>query len=214
MRSGLQKSEGSRSVSGTHPTRVGWVRSLVLRALASTCPHTKVGAFDLVDLAATGCLSLLVQRVGAALDLIKTYDYRRFIRVERNLRRIALISAGGEFYHHGLRAYVVDLDNLKRRPIPEFAATIVHEATHARLERAGIHTTRSNQGRIEGICTEEAAAFAERLPGEQGLAERLRRTLENPWWMPEELRRRRHEQITSSGMPRWLQSFFRRLAGK
>ncbi|MGH7615421.1 MAG: hypothetical protein ACREMW_15430, partial [Gemmatimonadales bacterium] len=99
-------------------------------------------------------------KVSGALDLIEKYDPRRLARMRRDLRGFALIGGGGEFYHHGINAYVMDLASMRARSIPDLAATMVHEATHARLMRAGIKPKKSNQERIERICTEAEASFA------------------------------------------------------
>jgi hypothetical protein len=81
-----------------------------------------------MDLGSTGLLELLAKKVLEALSLIEVYDSSRFVRVRRYLKGFAIIVGGGEFYHHGLRAYVMDIANLQARSIPDLAAVIVHEA--------------------------------------------------------------------------------------
>ena len=168
------------------------LRSVLLRMLAYTCPRRQVRGFQLVDLCASGSLELFARKVSEALELIETHDPVRFARIRRDLKRFALIAGGGEFYHHGLNAYVMDVGSMKTRSVSELAATIVHEATHARLVRAGFSATDSDRERIEHICTEAEAGFAEKLPNDA-------------------LGSRRRDQLRASVVPRWLIDVYRKL---
>src|SRR4029077_15279567 len=152
-------------------------RSALLRLLARTCPHKQVRGFEVVDLGASGSLEFFAKKVSDALQLIETHDPPRFARLQRDMKRFALIPGGGEFYHHGLGAYVMDLGSAEARSVSELAATMVHEATHARLARAGFFPSEAEKERIERICTEAEAAFAEKLPDAPGLAENVRAKL-------------------------------------
>lgn len=187
------------------------LRSALLRFLVLTCPRRQVKGFEVVDLCGSGELEFLCTKVREALQLIETHDPTRFARLRRDLKRFALIAGGGEFYHHGLRAYVMDVPNMKTRSVPELAITVVHEGTHARLALAGISTKRGNVERIEHICTEAAASFAEKIPGGQSLATHLRAQLSTRWWAHDAMRARRLEQLRASGLPDWILGLYRRL---
>lgn len=187
------------------------LRSALLRVLVLTCPRRQVKGFQVVDACASGELEFLCSKVHEALLLIETHDPTRFARLRRDLKRFALIAGGGEFYHHGLRAYIMDVPNMKTRSAPELASTIVHEATHARLALAGISTKKENVERIEHICTEAAASFADRTPGGQSLATHLRAQLSTRWWVDDAMRARRLEQLRAAGFPHWILGLYRRL---
>lgn len=176
-----------------------------------THPRATVRGFEVVDLGSSESFELFRKKVSDALQLIEKYEPARFVRISRDLKRLALIVAGGEFYHRGLNAYFADAPTMRARSVDELAAAIVHEATHARLARRGISTTANNQSRIEGICTEAAASFADRLPNGADLAEHLRRTLSTPWWTERAVRERKVEQLKASGVPRILVKASRRL---
>jgi len=188
------------------------LRALLLRVLAWTCPRREERGFQFIDLGASGLLESLANRSLEALSLIETYDPRRFARLKRDLKRFALIDGGGEFYHHGLGAYVMDAGNMQARSIPELAAAIVHEATHARLARFGFVGAKvAERDRLERICTEAEAQFAARLPGGEALAKDIRAKLATRWWTNDALHSRRLEQLRASGLPAWLIAIYRRL---
>ncbi|MBO0763938.1 MAG: hypothetical protein J2P50_05035 [Hyphomicrobiaceae bacterium] len=57
------------------------------------------------------------------------------------------------------------------------AATIVHEATHARLQRCGIGYDEERRSRIEAICFRREAALAMKLPNGGSVRETAERQL-------------------------------------
>jgi hypothetical protein len=63
--------------------------------------------------------------------------------------------------------------------LPEMiAATIVHEATHARLARRGIGYEEKLRPRVEAACERRELAFAAKLPHGDKVREQAERTLE------------------------------------
>jgi len=58
------------------------------------------------------------------------------------------------------------------------ASTIVHETTHARLERYGIGYSEELRARVEAICSRRELAFAARLPASSELQQSIVRCLE------------------------------------
>jgi hypothetical protein len=121
-----------------------------------------------------------------ALALVRRYDPRRFRMIQKHVRFIvhrrlpyALAS-----YNAHLSACAVDFQRLnftleKRQERPReydrqlvlYAATIIHEATHGRVEAHGIRYTGPFRLRIEEICTNEERRFLSRLPGKYQVAE-------------------------------------------
>jgi len=92
------------------------------------------------------------------------------------------------------------------------AATIVHEATHARLHRRGIGYEEDLRGRVEAVCVRRQLAFAARLPNGEQVREQAERDLE--WystrglWTNQALIERRRsgeiELLRYLGFPDWL----------
>ncbi|MDH2353930.1 hypothetical protein QCM80_25195, partial [Bradyrhizobium sp. SSUT112] len=93
-------------------------------------------------------------------------------RVIHNLERVwvRLLPTARACYDRSLKACVLD----ERYILPEtttlerIACTIIHEATHARLERWGINYGEKKRSRIEAVCLRRELHFIAKLPrGEQ-----------------------------------------------
>lgn len=110
--------------------------------------------------------------VKAALDLIRKHDPRRFRMVLRHLRYIVNVEliSGGQ-YNHALRSCRIDFGRIPLDKAELYsdwylawiACTIVHEATHGRLESRWFAYTPTTRVQIERICCAEERRFAHRL---------------------------------------------------
>ena len=83
-------------------------------------------------------------------------------------------------FDHSLGACKLDPRFALAEPTsPEMiAATIVHEAAHARLHRCGIGDEEDLRGREEAVCVRRELAFAARLPNGERVREQAERDLE------------------------------------
>jgi hypothetical protein len=121
-------------------------------------------------------------RVEEALRLIKHHDALNYSRVIRNLERIWVHLLPGDLAHYDLSLNACVLDErfvfLDTTTPERIAATIIHEATHARLEHWGVSYDESKRARIEAICMKRELNFANRLPQAELLQEELARTVE------------------------------------
>jgi hypothetical protein len=117
-----------------------------------------------------------------ALQRIKRHDPLNYSRVIRNLDRIwvRLIPSSEAHYERTLNACVLDKRYLFKEDmtLDRIASTIVHEATHARLERWGIIYVEESRYRIEAICLRRERAFLAKLPDSGSLQEEITRALE------------------------------------
>ena len=157
----------------------------------------------------------LLRQVEAALRTIRDYDARRYNRVRRDLQRVWVkVQPGGNtgLYNPDLKACELDPRLLLREGVTpsDIASVIVHEATHARLQRFGFPESLRN--RIESLCRRQEHAFSERLPLAEGqkIRDKLKRMEEVPegFWSDAVSRKRRkargHEVFVYMGVPRWL----------
>jgi hypothetical protein len=142
-------------------------------------------------------------RVEAALLLIKQHSPLDYARIARELERIwvDLVLYGLGEYRHSLRACILD-ERYVADPattVEQIASTIVHEATHARLERYGIGYEEQRRARIEAICFRRERAFAARLPDSAELQEQIARCLE--WYQanPEQFSDARFQEVNTAG---------------
>jgi hypothetical protein len=125
----------------------------------------------------------VMRRVEEALRLIKTHDERRYKRLIGDLDRVwvRLVPGGLGKYTHSLGACELDERFVLAETSPEMiAATIVHEATHARLWRCGFGYDENVRGRVEAVCIRRELAFARRLPNGELVYEQAQDALSNP----------------------------------
>jgi len=159
-------------------------------------------------------------RVEAALLLMKHHSPLNYARILRELERIwvyLLPQSLGE-YRASLRACLLD-ERYVADPatsLEQIASTIVHEATHARLERYGIQYREERRTRIEAICFRRELAFAARLPNGAQLQQELERSLDwyvaNPDYFHDAQFQKRGtsgevEALRYLGAPDWLIRF-------
>ena len=107
-------------------------------------------------------------KISAAMDLIRNRQPYRYSRIRRDVGRIwvwGTIGFAGQWIDE-LRLcqlneqYVLSLHTSTE----DLAATIIHEATHARLRRCGIGYDEPIRGRVERLCAKAEIQFAKCLP--------------------------------------------------
>jgi hypothetical protein len=154
-----------------------------------------------------------LQRVAEALRLIQTYDRPRYNRLRRDLDRIWVRELTGSVasFNPTLRACQLD----ERFVLTEatdatiLAATIVHEATHARLWNCGIGYEEEVRHRVEAICIRRELAFAGKVPDGRCARERAEAALAIPpsYFTDAAFRDREVERAVQTFQdlePRWL----------
>ena len=141
-----------------------------------------------------------LRRVEDALSLIKQYSPLQYSRVTRDLARIwvFVLSDAGAQYNHSLNACMLDERYVTNSTVERIASTIVHEATHARLERLRITYDEKFRSRIELICLRRELAFVTKLPNAAALQDELIRSVEwcgaNTEWFSDANFREREKQ--------------------
>lgn len=124
----------------------------------------------------------ILRRVEQALNLIKCYDPLQYARVIHNLDRVwvHLLPAGQACFRASLQACILDERYvLSAATTPEMLAkTIVHEATHARLDQLGFEYDEKQRARIEAVCFRRERAFTAKLPQAEALQEEVARKID------------------------------------
>jgi hypothetical protein len=156
-------------------------------------------------------------RVELALLLVKQHSPLHYSRIISDLERIwiFLLPDGLAEYKHSLKACVLDERYVadSATSVEQIASTIVHEATHARLERYGIRYQEDQRARIEAICFRRELALAVRLSDsaklQQDIAEYLDWYPANPDYFRDSQAFVRHtngeiEMLRHIGAPDWL----------
>lgn len=113
----------------------------------------------------------VMQRLTAALDLIANYAPRRYRRLRTDIAGFVVerFACRGAFFPDS-RECLVELTFTvnPRHGLPEIAASIVHEATHARVARwCGTRPIEDRAGE-ERLCRRAEIEFGLALPAGQG----------------------------------------------
>jgi hypothetical protein len=161
-----------------------------------------------------------LSRVEEALRLIKNNDLLHYSRVLKSLDRIwvNLIPSARAHYDRSLNACVFDERYLllETMTIEAIASVVVHEATHARLERYGIVYDEKKRSRIEAICLRRERSFLTRLRHSETLQAEITRSLEwsaqdHDYFSDASFRQRKDqgqvETLRYLGAPDWFINF-------
>jgi hypothetical protein len=122
----------------------------------------------------------LLARLTQALDLIASYAPRRHRRMQRDLAGIVVqrFPCRGAFFPRE-RECLVELTFTVNpaHTVEEIAASIVHEATHARVAQRCGPLPEALRPREERLCRRAELEFGLALPNGQVVIERARRSL-------------------------------------
>jgi hypothetical protein len=124
-----------------------------------------------------------LRRIEDALGLIKRHDSLHYSRVLHNLEQIwvHVLPNALACYDRSTKACMFDerFVLFETTTLERIASTIVHEATHAKLEGWGVSYDDENmRSRIEAMCLRRELDFIAKLPHSEPLREELERTLE------------------------------------
>jgi hypothetical protein len=124
-----------------------------------------------------------LRRVEDALRLIKRHDSLHYSRILHNLERVWVHLRPNALASYDVSVGACVLDErfvlLETTTLERIASTIVHEATHARLDRWGTsYNDEKERSRVEAICLRRELNFVTKLPHSEQLQDELARTLE------------------------------------
>lgn len=122
----------------------------------------------------------VLARLDGALALVERYQPSTFRRMRRDFARIVSrrYPCRGA-YIPAERTCLVELTFTVNPAftLPEVAATILHEAMHARLDRMGVRGERVSRAREERFCRRAEIEFGQAVPGGAPVVERALATL-------------------------------------
>jgi hypothetical protein len=122
-----------------------------------------------------------LRRIEQALELIKSCDPIRYRRLLQDLERVWITLVAGGLAHFDVTLLACEVDErfvlAETTSVEQISATIVHEATHARLSRRGIEYEEAIRARLETICLRREIAFSNRLPDGDAIRDLAERTL-------------------------------------
>lgn len=124
-----------------------------------------------------------LDRLAQALDLIARYAPRRFRRLRQDFAGLVVrrFACRGAFFPDS-RECLVELTFTvnPRHTLAEIAASIVHEATHARVARMCGSLPQALRAREERLCRLGELEFGLAFPEGEVVVERAKRSLELP----------------------------------
>jgi hypothetical protein len=157
---------------------------LVNRFMFAISRRHNRGDIEIAMLFADKNCPIVFQKIDHALNLISEFDPRRYLQIKRDVKKIWVSAVPGYYaqWMDDLQMCVLDRDYLCRTDVsaPEVAGTIVHESTHARLEKLKIKYTEDVRDRVERICIKSEISFAKRLPDGQKFVEIAESRLQIP----------------------------------
>jgi hypothetical protein len=128
-----------------------------------------------------------LQKLADALAIIGRADPKRLRRlVAGGTRMVLSTDVAGYRYFRTSNFIVLGVQSITSSTIQAIAVSIVHEATHARID-ALMDTPGRLTARVERRCIEEEIAFVRRWPqrdeeGFRAWEAAMRAQLETPWW--------------------------------
>jgi hypothetical protein len=185
----------------------------VLQLTLRLTKHPHVCGLPIVDFSPGDTFKATLPQIREALELIDYYDPCRGRRLRRDVKYIILtrtrVSAVAEYWH-SLQACLFDVDFVAANTAAVVAMLVAHEATHARLRRAGV---RAERHRIERCCVSQEIAFAERLPepGRSALiAWAQGKRVDCEFWSDAAVAERSRTRLLTTGTPAWILRLFDR----
>jgi hypothetical protein len=145
---------------------------------AKSAPRQIVDGIDVIDLSGSHMNSEHFAVIEQALRLLEFYDPLRYHRMQQDIRRIIIndnIPTMAMFFL-GTTACTIHPDLLKSGT-PTVASALVHEATHARLDRRRVRQSSDRYARIETLCIKQEIAFARHFPQTDKLNEWMQRMI-------------------------------------
>lgn len=122
----------------------------------------------------------VLSRLDGALALIERYQPTTFRRMRRDFARIVSrrYPCRGAYFPDE-RTCLVELTFTVNPDftLPQVAATILHEAMHARLDRMGVRSECVSRAREERFCRRAEIEFGQAVPGGEPVVERALATL-------------------------------------
>ena len=165
----------------------------------------------------------VLARIDGALELIERYQPWTFRRLRRDFARIlsCRYPCRGAYVPQE-RTCIVELTFTvnPQFTLPQVAATIVHEAMHARLDRMGVRSERLDRTREERFCRRGEIEFGTAVPGGEPVVERALASLAGAdaevapavdWALAE--RRVAQADLEALAAPAWVKRAIARRAG-
>jgi len=161
----------------------------------------------------------ILDRVAGSLDLVARHQPAIVARLGEDARGILVwereMSGGVASWHYGVKLIIIDARFLCKPETTsaEIAAVLVHEGTHARLDRFGYAP--EIRARVEAACFRRERRFVRCLPDSRELLADIERLLRRDpsYWFEDPRTQRVRDELAKLGVPAWLIRALKRLSG-
>lgn len=188
------------------------VRRLAISLITRVSPARRVGRIVLADLVGDAGAKRRLDLLEEALEHVEAVQPRSYAQLQRNLRRVLIISRGGQVYDFDIKACILDVAFVDRQEPTGIAGALVHEGVHARLDDLGIRYHNARRPAIERIAVRAQLDFLN-AAGAPEQASALRAASKAEWWSDEAAVLRQVDQMRGFSVPPRIIRFCRRLLG-
>lgn len=153
-----------------HATRP--VVALLFRLWLAGAEELEVGPFAVLDMTQDTDMARHLKKLRQAVEKIHRHSPRDYRQVTRSIRRLVVADYQTPLnaeYHSSQRTVLLLAETLRVLDVNALAAMLIHESTHARLDRMGVVHTAGASDRIEAICLRNEIRFLRKLPDARGL---------------------------------------------
>lgn len=196
-----------RFVAPIASTLLGPVRWGSFQITRWTSQRAWAHGVEVIDTIAPSADRTCLDRVTEALGLISATSPPVLRRLTRHVRTI-VIGTAGPFYAPQTSACLLHHGHVERGDAERLALQLAHEATHARLWKAGFRYAEHQRASIERACIRAEMRLARRLPNATLVFQESARKLNQQWWdnddIDERLRASFVEDGLTSGQSRFL----------
>ena len=164
------------------------------------------------DLSDASDLERIRRKLADALHLITVLDNRWKRRLASHNGAILVENASSSGYLSASDTILLAMDFVRDHDAETIAGSLIHEATHARLEHWGIRAWPDLRPRIERRCLMEQIYFLKRLPGRDDLVTHYEAWLTTSWWSADQRRQRRINYFRTLTMPNVITRVYQTLS--
>jgi hypothetical protein len=185
--------------------QIGWDIFRSLKTMRASCQQVDVRC----SLGSSDDRQLVFQKVCEGIALIAQYNPVRLAQIRRDLRGVRIDHCDGVAqYRHKTRLCLLDFHYVMGQEVTpaHVAASIIHEATHARLMKAGFGYEIERRARIERLCFKAEKAFGSRVPDGKAIVEEAQAQMERDpdVWTDQAILDRRVTKLRKLGVPEWV----------
>lgn len=186
------------------------IATVVWKTLLAMSPKPRFRSLPIALLFTDERSDEVVEKIEAALTLIREVEPHRFRRLVRDLGCIVVLRAGGPEFLPPIRGCLLGQSLVLNNTITGLALMIVHEAAHARLWRRGFSYDPALRSRVERACIGQEIDLAERLPDAKIVVPWVRKKLDNSSsWSDESRESRRQAELDKLVLPSWVRRLLR-----